>query len=144
RRHQDSGRGRRGRLSRDDYARQVCAVMRHDPFRLEECTSLGQLPGVQMLSRRLARSIFPTGLAIRTLLDRSLQEVQMVAFQQKDISSERIAFFLHLYRQGEKVTLIADALGLSRSYVVHHIQRRALDLVARRFLELAERVEASA
>ncbi len=118
--------------------------MRHDAFKLEECAALGQMPGVQVLARRLERSIFPTGLAIRTLLDRSLHEVEMVALHQKDTASERMAMFLHLYRQGETVTLIADALGLSRSYVVHHVQRRALDLVARRFLEIAERVEVSA
>jgi DNA-binding NarL/FixJ family response regulator len=118
--------------------------MRHDAFRLEGCIALGQMPGVQVLARRLAKSVFPTGLAIRTLLDRSLQEVEMVALHQKDTASERIALFLHLYRQGETVTLIADALGLSRSYVVHHVQRRALDLVVRSFLELAERVEVPA
>jgi DNA-binding NarL/FixJ family response regulator len=118
--------------------------MRHDAFKLEECVALGQMPGVQVLVRRLEKSVFPTGLAIRTLLDRSLHEVEMVALHQKDTTSERMAMFLHLYRQGETVTLIADALGLSRSYVVHHVQRRALDLVARRFLEIAERVEVSA
>ena len=84
--------------------------MRHDAFRLEECSALGQMHGVQVLSSRLARSVFPTGLAIRTLLDRALQEVEMVALYQIDTTTERIARFLHLYRQGKTVTLIAEAL----------------------------------
>jgi len=41
------------------------------------------------------------------------------------------------------VVTVAEALGLSRSYVARTIQRRALDLVTRRFLELAWRVEIS-
>ena len=94
----DGGVGRRGRLSRDDYARQVSAVMRHDAFKLDECATFGQMPGIQILARCLEKSVFLTGLAMRTLLDRSLHEVEMVAMHQRDTASERIAMFLHLYR----------------------------------------------
>jgi hypothetical protein len=38
----------------------------------------------------------------------------------------------------------AEVLELSRSYVAHTIQSRALELMAKPFLELAWRVEASA
>lgn len=137
--------GRRDRPRQDDYVRQVCAVLRYDAFRLEECSALGQLPAVQALARRLQRSVFPTGTAIRTLMDRAVCEVEMVAMNQRDTTSRRIAYFLELwYREGEPVTLVADAMELSRSHVAHSIQKRALELVARRFLELAGRVEVPA
>jgi hypothetical protein len=145
RRTQRGGVTRRGRPSQDDYVRQVCTVLRYDAFRLEECTTLGQLPAVQALARRMQRSIFPTGSALHTLLDRAVTEVEMLARNQRDLNSVRIAIFLEMwYRQGEPVTLVADALELSRSHVAHHIQKRALELVARRFLELAGRVEVPA
>lgn len=145
RRTQRSSVARRGRPSQDDYVRRVCTVLRYDAFRLEECTALGQLPAVQALARRLQRSVFPTGTAIRTLMDRAVGEVEMVAMNQRDTTSRRIAYFLELwYRQGEPVTLVADAMELSRSHVAHYIQKRALELVARRFLELAGRVEVPA
>jgi len=69
----------------------------------------------------------------------------MLALDQQDLVSQRIASFLHLwYKEGESVVTIAGALGLSQSFVAHTIQRRALDLVTRRFLEPAWRVETSA
>jgi hypothetical protein len=40
--------------------------------------------------------------------------------------------------------MAAEALGLSRSYVAHTVQPRALELVAKHFLDLAWRVEATA
>jgi hypothetical protein len=137
--------GRRGRLSHDDYAKAVAAVLRADLFQLEECTLLGQLPGVRALAGRVKRSVFPTGAAIRALLDRAVGEVELLALNQRDTASQRIAAFLHLwYKQGETVVMAAEVLELSRSYVAHTIQPRALELVAKRFLELAWRVEASA
>lgn len=132
-------------MSHEDYAKVVTTVIRRDLFELEACTTLGQLPGVRALAHQLKRGIFPTGMAIRHLLDRAVNEVLMLALDQPDLASQRIASFLHLwYKQGETVVTIAAALGLSRSYVTHTIQRRALDLVARRFLEHAWRVEATA
>jgi hypothetical protein len=137
--------GRRGRLSHDDYAKAVASVLRADLFQLEECALLGNLPGVRALAGRVKRSVFPTGAAIRALLDRAVGEVELLALNQRDTASQRIAAFLHLwYKQGETVVTAAEVLELSRSYVAHTIQPRALELVAKRFLELAWRVEASA
>jgi hypothetical protein len=51
--------GRRGRLSRDEYAFQVCAVMRIDAFKLEERVAFGQMPDVKLLARRSKKSAFP-------------------------------------------------------------------------------------
>jgi hypothetical protein len=93
----------------------------------------------------IRRGVFPTGAAIRAMLDRAVGEVELLALNQRDTASQRIASFLHLwYKQGETVVTAAEVLELSRSYVAHTIQPRALELVAKRFLELAWRVEASA
>jgi hypothetical protein len=141
----EARKGRRGRRSHDDYVKAVGAVLRADLFELEACALLGQLPGVRALAGRLRRGIFPTGLAIRTLLDRAVGEVELLALNQRDPVSQRIAAFLHLwYKERETVVIAAAALNLSRSYVAYTIQPRALELVAKRFLELAWRVEASA
>lgn len=137
--------GPRGRPSQDDYARRVCEVMRHDAFRLEECSALAQLPGVQALASRLRQSVLPTGTAIRSLLDRAAHEVETLARSQPEITAQRIATFLHIwYREGGTVVDVGYALGLSRSHVAHSVQKRACELVARRLLELAWRVEVPA
>jgi hypothetical protein len=138
----EARKGRRGRLSHYDYAKAVGAVLRADLFELEDCTLLGQLPGVRSLAGHLHRGVFPTGLAIRTLLDRAVGEVEVLALNQRDPTSQRIAAFLHIwYKERETVVTAAEVLDLSRSYVAHTVQPRALELVAKRFLELAWRVE---
>jgi hypothetical protein len=140
----EARKGRRGRLSHDDYAKAVGAVLRADLSELEDCTLLGQLPGVRALAQRLRRGVFPTGLAIRTLLDRAVGEVELLALDQRDPALQRIGAFLHIwYKERETVVTAAAVLELSRSYVAHTVQPRALELVAKRFLELAWRVEAS-
>src|SRR5262249_32320324 len=113
-------------------------------FQLNECTALAQMPGVQALARQLKGSIFPGGTAIRTLLDRAALEVETHSRMQRDLTSQRIAVFLNiLFRQRGTAVEVADVLALSRSHVAHTIQKQATELVARRFLELAWRVEAS-
>lgn len=136
--------GRRGRPRQEDYAKRVSAILRSDLIHLDECASLAQLPGVQALARQ-QRAIFPTGMAIRLLLDQAVSDVEGFARANRDVTSQRIVTFLHLwYREHGTVVTVAEALHLSRSHVAHCIQRRALDLVVRRFLELAWRVERSA
>jgi hypothetical protein len=50
----------------------------------------------------------------------------------------RVATFLEIwYGQHGTVAQVAEALQLSRSRVAHAVQPQALDLVARRFLDLA-------
>ena len=120
-------------------------VLRREAFQLEECTPLAQLPGVQRIARKLQGGIFPVGTAIRTLLDRAAHEVQFHAQTQRDLTSQRIAVFLNIwYRQRGTAAAVADVLAISRSHVAHSIQKQAVELVARRFLELAWRVEVPA
>jgi len=53
-----------------------------------------------------------------------------------------VAVFLNIwYRQRCTAAAIADVLAISRSHIAHSTQKQAVELVARRFLELAWRVE---
>jgi hypothetical protein len=106
---------------------------------------LGQLPGVRGYARQFSKAIFPTGSAIHYLIERSVEEVEQLAQTQRDAKSLQVARFLEVwYRQRGTVVNAAEALELSRSYVAHRIQPRALGLVAHRFLDLAWKIEASA
>jgi hypothetical protein len=129
---------RPGRLSLDDYSNCVAEVLRRTPFELNECGVLAQLPGVQQLAKQQTKGMVPVGTAIRTLLDRVVGDVEELALVSGDRASARLATFLRLwYRERQTVVRTAAVLGLSRSYVAHEVQRRAVSLVARRFLELA-------
>jgi len=137
--------GRPGRPSVDDYSKRVAEVLRRTPFELEECTPLAQLPGVQRLAKQQVKGMMPIGIAIRTLLDRAASDVEELALTSGDRASQRVAAFLRLwYRERQTVVRVAAALGLSRTYVAHEVQKRAVALVARRFLELAWQPDVSA
>jgi hypothetical protein len=136
------GAGRRGRLSQDDYVDRIGDVLRKEIFELEECGSLTQLPGVQALARRNHDALFPAGMALRLLFDRAVADVRHYAKAGGSLLSLRIAEFLRIwYEEGDTVVRVATELKLSRSYVVHDVQPTARALVAKRFLELASRVE---
>jgi hypothetical protein len=135
--------GRRGRLSQDDYVDRIGDALRKEIFELDECAPLVQLPGVQALARRQQESVFPAGVALRQLFNRAVVDVRRSARAGESLLSLRIAEFLRIwYEEGDMVVRVASELKLSRSYVVHDIQRPARALVAKRFLELASRVEA--
>jgi len=140
---QRNGAGRRGRLSQDDYVDRIGDVLRKEIFELQDCTSLTQLPGVQAVARHHQESVFPAGMALRQLFNRAVADVRRSAKAGESLHSLRIAEFLRIwYEEGDTVVRVANELKLSRSYVVHDIQRPARALVAKRFLELASRVEA--
>jgi hypothetical protein len=123
----------------------VSDLLRREAFQLDECAALAQLPGVQAIARQLKGSVFPAGTAIRTLLDRAALEVETHSRMQRALTSKRIAVFLNIwFRQRGTAIEVADTLEISRSHVAHTIQKQANELVARRFLELAWRVAASA
>ncbi len=151
--HLDTGRaarttataGKSGRPSYDDYAKRVGQVLRWTPFQLEACTALGQLPGVQRRVRQKPTAMLPLGTALRSLLDEAVRDVEEVAALGEDTTSQRLRIFLRMwYRERGTVVQVAEALGLTRTHVAHQIQRPALALVVRRFLDLAWRVQLSA
>jgi len=139
----DQGTSRRGRLSQDDYVDRIGDVLRNEIFELQDCAPLTQLPGVQALARRRHDALFPAGTALRLLFDQAVADVRLYAKAGGSLLSLRIAEFLRIwYEEGDTVVRVANELKLSRSYVVHDIQPTARALVAKRFLELASRVEA--
>jgi DNA-binding transcriptional regulator LsrR (DeoR family) len=137
--------GRPGRPSLDDYSKRVTEVLRRTPFELEECAVLAQLPGVQRLAKLRVEGMVPIGTAIHTLIERAVSDVEELAVASGDRTSKRVATFLQLwFRERQTVVQVAGALGLSRTHVAREVQRRAVALVARRFLELAWRPEVPA
>lgn len=136
---------RSGRPSYDDYAKWVCQVLRWTPFQLETCTALAQLPGVRQRVRQKPTAMLPLGTALRSLLDEAVHDVEEVAAASEDRSSQRLAAFLRIwYRERGTVVQVAETLGLSRTHVAHQIQRPALALIVRRFLDLAWQAQVSA
>jgi len=131
-------RGRRGRPSQGDYAQSVCDALRYDLVQLDECAALTQLPGVQALSRRHAQRLLPVGSALRALLDHAVADVTALAQAGRDPSLDRIAIFLRIwYTERGTITDVAGVLELSRSRVSRAVKPLAVELVTRRFLELA-------
>ena len=136
---------RSGRPSYDDYAKRVCQVLRWTPFQLETCTALAQLPGVRQRVRQKPTAMLPLGTALRSLFDEAVHDVEEVAAASEDRSSQRLAAFLRIwYRERGTVVQVAETLGLSRTHVAHQVQRPALTLVIRRFLDLAWQAQVSA
>jgi hypothetical protein len=130
--------GRRGRPSYEEYAGRICEALRHDLVQLDGCTSLAQLPGVQAVSRQNGQRVFPVGSALRTLLDQAVADVTAPANSGRDPSLDRIAVFLRIwYVERRTITEVAEALELSRSRVSRAVKPLAVELVTRRFLELA-------
>jgi hypothetical protein len=138
-------RGRKGRPSYDDYAKSVAEALRFDVFELEECTSLAQMPGVKALLPRYQHAILPIGATLRAMFDKVVADIEKLAKFSNDPLMLRIATFLQIwYREHGTVVRAAQVLGVSRSTVVHTAQPRAIELVARRFLEMAMRSDLSA
>jgi hypothetical protein len=130
--------GRRGRPSYEEYAGRIREALRQDLVQLDECASLAQLPGVQALSRQNGRRVFPVGSALRALLDQAVADVTAPASSGRDPSLDRIAVFLRIwYAERRTITEVAEALELSRSRVSRAVKPLAVELVTRRFLELA-------
>ncbi len=137
--------GRRGRPSNDDYARCVAQSLRMDLFELEECSVLAQMPGVKAMFPHYQHKTLVIGATLRAMFDQAVADVIAFARSSNEPVMLRIALFLDVwYCQQKTVVYAASVLQLSRSMVVHAIQPRAIELVARRFLEMAWSVEASA
>ena len=133
---------RRGRPSRDDYVKVVASLVRADVWTLNDCPTFATYPGVRSLVARHQREILPMGVALKLLIDRAVADVLALTRVVNTNEIGRIATFLQLwYAEGKPVTEVARALRLERTHVAKTVQRPALELVARRFLALAEQVD---
>ena len=137
--------GRRGRPSYEEYAKRVCEALRYDLVQLEGCTALAQLPGVQATRKHQTKTFLPIGASLRATFDRAVTDVEALAKASHAPALRRVAIFLQIwYREHGTVGQVAEALHLSRSRVAHAVQPQALELVARRFLDLAWNIEVPA
>jgi hypothetical protein len=133
---------RRGRPSRDDYVRLVASMVRADLWKLNDCLTFATYPGVRSLVARHQREILPMGVALKLLIERAVTDVLALSQIVTTHEVSRIATFLQMwYVEGKPVTAVAKALQLERTHVAKTVQRPALELVARRFLALAEQVD---
>ncbi len=106
---------------------------------------LAQMPGVRVMLRRYANEILPLGATLRAMFDQVVADIERLAKLSNDPYMGRIALFLQIwYREHGTVVAVAKALHVSRSTVVHAIQPRAMDLIVKRFLEMAWRTDLSA
>jgi hypothetical protein len=107
---------------------------------LDECSFIASYLGIRALQRHNQRQIFPLGVSIRMLLDRAVADVLVLAGTMSSSQQYyRMAIFLKFWYAEEKtVTQVAKTLGLERTHVAKTVQRPALQLVASRFLVLAE------
>jgi uncharacterized membrane protein len=96
---------------------------------LDECSFIASYLGIRALQRHNQRQIFPLGVSIRMLLDRAVADVLVMAGTMSSSQQYyRMAIFLKFWYAEEKtVTQVAKT-----------VQRPALQLVASRFLVLAE------
>lgn len=133
---------RRGRPSRSDYIRLVASLVRCDMWELNDCETFANYPGVRTLVSRHQRACLPMGVALKLLIDRAVTDVIETLSLGPVGRSARVATFLQLwYNEGQTVVAVAKVLDLHRTHVVASVQRPALELVATRFLELAEQID---
>jgi hypothetical protein len=68
------------------------------------------------------RAIFPTGTAIRHYFERAADEVERMAMRQLDVLPQRVVLFLRIcIGRGNAMVAMAEALGLSRSFVAQRV-----------------------
>jgi hypothetical protein len=100
---------------------------------------------VRALVKQYRSEILPMGKALRYLLDRAAGDVIALGEVMNGTQTGRVATFLQLwYREQRTVADIARQMNLERTHVAKTVQRPARELVARRFLDLAERAESLA
>ncbi len=135
-------RGRRGRPSIDDTVHLVASLVRADIRKLEDCTTFSGYPGVRALVKRHQHKVLPLGVSLRILMDHAVADVQALTNAVSACSYRRMAVFLRIWYVEERpVTEVARVLQLERTHVAKTVQRPALELVARRFLYLAEQAD---
>lgn len=128
---------KRGRKSSQEVRRQVILALKNlQELGLLEESPLVRLPGVRRLAEREYHSaIFPSAFALRSLLMDTANAV--TGDLAKIPNYHREVTFIQAFVQGDSVADISRRLSLSREHVARTVQPRALNLVARVFLEKA-------
>ncbi len=110
-----------------------------DRFDLEAFPILSELPAIERFVAAHPHALLPRGKALQLLLERSVAEVATAYAEDVDRTLRKIAAYVRLrYQEGKTVKDIAEAWGLERSVLSRQLSRRSLQVVAHRFLQLAE------
>lgn len=126
-----------GPPSFEDLLARVDHALRHLDDRIElNRNPLTRLARVEDLARsRYASSIHPRAVALRCLLDATVQAVLSELDGERGLREVRE--FLALYKSGATVTGAGRALGRSREHCSRKVKKKALVLVAEKFVQLA-------
>ncbi|HWO72217.1 MAG TPA: hypothetical protein VNN21_01515 [Dehalococcoidia bacterium] len=126
-----------GPPSFDELLVRVDHALRHLDDRIElNRNPLTRLARVEALARsRYASSIHPRAVALRDLLDATVQAV--LSELDKERGLREVREFLALYQSGATVTRASRALGRSREHCSRKVKKKALVLVAEKFVQLA-------
>lgn len=130
----------RGRPRQQDRLEQAIQLFRLDRLALEDSGAFADARGVQALLLHLRREMLPLGTALDLLIAGAAADVQAEFDRDRRDQSQQLIRFLHGYFIEHKtVTAIAQGdLKLSRCHVSRTIAKRALSLVAQRFLALVQ------
>jgi hypothetical protein len=111
--------------------------LRHLDDRIElNRNPLTRLARVEAVARsHYASSIHPRAVALRDLLDATVQSV--LSELQGERGLRAVREFLFLYKSGATVTEASKTLGLSREHCSRTVKKKALNLVAEKFVQLA-------
>lgn len=133
---------KRGRPTTEDRERLAATLVRATRIQPDQCDPFVTYPGVQALMRQLHTQVCGAPMALHVLSEGSLQDVYRDAKAMRTAEYRHIATFLKLLTIHQKnVSAVAREMGLTRMYVVRTIQQRALVLVAKRFMYLAEQTD---
>jgi len=128
---------KRGPLSFDDLLVRIDHGLRYLDDRIElNRNPLTRLSRVETLAQaRYASCVHPEAVALHEMLDVSVRLVL------SEIEGEarlwKVREFLSLYRGGSTIKQAGKQLGMSREYCSRVIKKRAVELVAEKFIQLA-------
>ena len=133
---------KRGRPTTEDRERLAATLARATRIKPEQCDPFLPYPGVQALMKQLHTQVCCAPMAVQVLSDGALQDVYQDASSLRTAEYRQIATFLRLLTIHHKnVSAVAREMGLARMDVVRTIQPRALLLVAKRFMYLAQQTD---
>ena len=132
---------KRGRKSADEISMQVPWILRNlDELELLEECPIATLTSVRRLAETsYADSMFPSGMAIRTLIFESIESI--CADLEHLPAYRRECQFLKSVANGSTVAEFSRSLGLSREHVARTVQQRAVKLLTRAFLARAHEAD---
>lgn len=130
----------KGRPRQQDRLDQAVRLFLLDRLSLDESDAFAEARGVQALLVHLRRELLPLGTALDLLVAGAVADVRADFDSDRRDQSQQLMRFLHGYFIEHKtVTEIAQRdLQRSRCHVSRTVAKRALSLVAQRFLALVQ------